>query len=271
MPRLIDTASVQSYNCVMLSALILKWPAFIFAFAWLLMPFTTSGDETPTPEEMVLIPAGLFDMGLNALPLDSPWGQEDAKPKHPVFLPDFFIDRYEVTYGAYLRFDAYHHLPDRAANTPITHVTWTDADSYCRSLGKRLPSEAEWEKAARGTDGRAYPWGNAFDPDKSNIGASPQAVGSFPEDRSPYGVFDMAGNVSEWTDSWYRPYPGNTYRSADYGIFQKVVRGGAFNASRHFADEMFAQVTFRNYNRPNVAGPDNGFRCAMPIAQLDEK
>ncbi len=219
------------------------------------------------PEGMVHIPAGDFEMGLDELPPDSPWGQENAKPKHKVFLPDFFIDRYEVTYEDYLKFDKNHVLPDRPAKVPVTQVSWTDADSYCSALGKRLPTEAEWEKAARGTDGRAYPWGNVFDPQKSNIGRYPQPVGSFSEDKSPYGVFDMAGNVSEWTDSWYRPYPGNTYQSPDYGIFQKVVRGGAFNPSRHFADEMFAQVTFRNYNRPHIAGSDNGFRCAKSAAK----
>ncbi len=204
-------------------------------------------------------------MGLDELPPDSPWGQKDARPRHARTLPDFFIDRYEVTYGAYLHFDQKHKITDRSAEIPVTHVSWTDADSYCRFVGKRLPTESEWEKSARGTDGRAYPWGNTFDPKKSNIGSSPKPVGSFPEDRSPYGVFDMAGNVSEWTDTWYKAYPGNTYASSDYGIFQKVVRGGSFNTSRHFADEMFGQVTFRNYNRPDRLGPDAGFRCAKSI------
>lgn len=241
-------------------------PCF-FIFLCLLFPSIASGDATTPPKDMVLIPAGVFEMGLDELPLDSPWGQENAKPKHKIALPDFFIDRYEVTYGDYLKFDKSHVLPNRPPNAPVTQVTWTDADSYCSALGKRLPTEVEWEKAARGTDGRTYPWGNVFDPEKSNIGKQPTAVGSFPEDKSPYGVFDMAGNVSEWTDSWYRPYPGNTYKSSDYGIFQKVVRGGAFNPSRHFADEMFAQVTFRNYNRPHIAGSDNGFRCAKSISK----
>ncbi|MFQ5587463.1 MAG: formylglycine-generating enzyme family protein [Nitrospiria bacterium] len=239
----------------------------ISAIVFLMPPGPVFSDESRPPEGMVLIPAGPFWMGLDELPPDSPWGQKDARPKHQVTLPDFWMDRYEVTYGAYLKFDENHILPKRLSDAPVTHVSWTDADSYCRAIGKRLPSEAEWEKAARGIDGRAYPWGNRFDPKKSNIGAVPQPVGSFPEDRSPYGVFDMAGNVSEWTDSWYRAYPGSDYKSPDYGIFQKVVRGGAFNASRHFADEMFGQVTFRNYNRPNRAGPDNGFRCAKSVSK----
>ena len=231
----------------------------------LLLPRGLWGAMPLPPEGMVLIPAGFFEMGLDELPPDSPWGQENAKPKHKVRLPDFFIDRYEVTYGDYLRVDKTHVLDNYPKNRPVTMVTWRDADRYCSALHKRLPTEAEWEKAARGTDARIYPWGNRFDPEKPNIGKAPQVGGSFPEDKSPYGVFDMAGNVSEWTDSWYRPYPGNTYKSPDYGIFQKVVRGGAFNANRHFADEMFAQVTFRNYNRPHIPGSDNGFRCAKSV------
>ncbi|MFQ5596439.1 MAG: formylglycine-generating enzyme family protein [Nitrospiria bacterium] len=222
-------------------------------------------EEVQPPDDMVLIPVGPFWMGLDELPADTPWGQEDAAPKHRIILPSYFIDRYEVTYGAYLKFDETHRLPDRTSEMPVTNVTWTDADNYCRALGKRLPTEAEWEKAARGEDGRSYPWGNHFDSKRANTGAAPKAVGSMPGDRSPYGVFDMAGNVSEWTDSWYRAYPGNTYKSADYGIFQKVVRGGSFNVNRHFADEMFAQTTFRNYNRPHISGPDNGFRCAKSL------
>lgn len=236
-------------------------PYLFFVFA-LLLPRSLWGALPLPPEGMVLIPAGFFEMGLDDLPPDSPWGQENAKPKHRVLVPGFFIDRYEVTYGDYMKVDKTHILENYPKNIPVTMVTWRDADRYCSALGKRLPTEAEWEKAARGKDGRIYPWGNTFDPEKSNIGKTPKVGGSFPEDKSPYGVFDMAGNVSEWTDSWYRPYPGNTYKSPGYGIFQKVVRGGAFNANRHFADEMFAQVTFRNYNRPHIAGSDNGFRCA---------
>lgn len=243
----------------------------IFVFELLLIARPGLAEKVASPEGMVLISAGPFWMGLDELPPDSPWGQKDARPKHQVTLPGFFIDRHEVTYGAYLLFDEKHQIPERSADTPVTHVSWTDADSYCSFLEKRLPTESEWEKAARGTDGRAYPWGNTFDPKKSNIGSAPKPVGSFPDDRSPYGVFDMAGNVSEWTDTWYRAYPGNTHDSSDYGIFQKVVRGGSFNTSRHFADEMFGQVTFRNYNRPDRLGPDAGFRCAKSLPLFSEK
>ncbi len=265
----IDIARRHSYNNAMfVMARSLRILKFLLIIGFLFMggmSFEAFPAENALPEGMVHIPKGPFWMGLDELPEDSPWGQKDARPKHRVILPGFYIDRYEVTYGDYLKFDEQHILPNRSSDIPVTHVSWTDADSYCRFLGKRLPTEAEWEKAARGVDGRAYPWGNRFDPDKSNTGAQPKPVGSFPEDRSPYGVFDMAGNVSEWTDTWYRAYPGNTYTSPDYGIFQKVVRGGSFNTDRHFANEMFGQVTFRNYNRPNRSGPDNGFRCAKSL------
>ncbi len=235
---------------------------FLCVITLCLLPHTVFSKQTPAPSGMVLIPAGPFLMGLDNLPPGTPWGQDDAKPKHKVTLPAFFIDRYEVRYGDFLKFDEKHLIPDRSPDTPVSSVTWMDADNYCRSIGKRLPSEAEWEKAARGTDGRNYPWGNTYDETKANIGAEPLPVGSFPGDRSPYGIFDMSGNVSEWTDSWYRPYPGSSHISTDFGIFQKVVRGGSFNADQHLVDRMFAQVTFRNYNRPHIAGSDNGFRCA---------
>lgn len=220
------------------------------------------------PTGMVLIPAGPFWMGIDRLPPDIPWGQEDAKPKHQVSLPAYYIDRTETSYGEYLKIDPTLKIPGRTAPFPVTDVTWFEAERYCRSLGKRLPTEAEWEKAARGTDGRFYPWGDRFDPKKANVGSTLAPVGSSPEDRSPFGVLDMGGNVSEWTDSWYQPYPGSVYQSADYGILQKVVRGGSYNVNRHFADEMFAQTTFRNYNRPDAFGPDTGFRCALSAVDV---
>lgn len=250
----------------------------IFALYLVLFPVFLSIDPAPLmarqatkqieelpPKGMVEIPGGLFWMGLDELPEDTPWGQEDARPKHEVDLPAFYIDRFEVTYGDYMKVDKNNKIPPRALNLPVTDVTWLDADHYCTSIGKRLPTEKEWEKAARGTDGRSYTWGDTFDAGKANIGNAALPGGSHPEDRSPYGVFDMGGNVSEWTDSWYRAYPGSRHKSPDYGIFQKVVRGGSFNVNRHFADEMFGQVTFRNYNRPGVSGPDNGFRCAKSL------
>lgn len=237
----------------------------------ILFSSTAAQSGKSTPSDMVLIPAGPFWMGLDELPPDTPWGQDDARPKHQVTLPAFYIDRHEVTYGDYQKYDPNLRIPGRTAKFPVTDVTWFDADRYCQSIGKRLPTEAEWEKAARGTDARPYPWGDRFDPKKTNTGLSLMPAGANPSDKSPYGVFDMSGNVSEWTDSWYQPYPGSKHRSVDFGIFQKVVRGGSFNVNRHFADEMFAQVTFRNFQRPDASGPDNGFRCARSAAASPQK
>jgi len=222
-------------------------------------PSVTSG--------MVLVPAGPFEMGAEDRPsedLPMPgWAEENATPKHRVFLSAFYIDRFETTFGEFRRIYSSFTRFQGPEDQPVTNVTWYEADAYCHAIGKRLPSEEEWEKAARGTDGRLYPWGNQFDRSKANLDPFPLPVGSRKADRSPYGVMDMAGNVSEWTDSWYRPYPESHYGSAEFGLTHKVVRGGSFMEQRHYGDEMFARVTFRAGYRPEETGPDAGFRCAL--------
>ena len=151
---------------------------------------------------------------------------------------------------------------------PITGVSWHDADNYCRWRGKRLPSEAEWEKAARGPEGFEYPWGHEWVEGKSNAGGDSAwehgvaPVGSYVNGRSPYGLYDMAGNVMEWVSDWYRPYPGNKFSSKDYGEKYKVVRGGGWGGVGHYAISHFSRAAYRFYVKPDSNFNDLGFRCA---------
>ena len=234
---------------------------------------TTAGAEAPTEppvaEMMVEIPAGEFTMGNDA-------GDDDEKPAHTVPLEAFEIDLFEVTNADFAKFveeTGYQTGAERAGeagwrayaegkdNHPVVKVTWNDANAYCEWAGKRLPTEAEWEKATRGTDGRTYPWGNEWDPAKANTKESgfrgTVAVGSFAEGVSPYGVFDMAGNVWEWTADWYQAYPGSTYQSEYFGEKFKVTRGGGW-----FQEEKLVTTFNRSATDPSAANDDLGFRCA---------
>jgi len=215
----------------------------------------------------------------------SPWF-EDEHPAHRVDLPAFYIDRHEVTQRQYQRFtDATGHRtppgwgekkhPPGTGDHPVVEVDWYDANDYCGWSGKRLPTEEEWEKSARGTDGRLYPWGNVFNPAYANIASDPAIlgktlpVGTFPAGQSPYGVQDLIGNVWEWTDSWYSSYPGNENYNPSFGMKQRVVRGISYNPLGHYPREayskilaVFARASARGYEAPTVLLEDLGFRCA---------
>jgi formylglycine-generating enzyme required for sulfatase activity len=166
-------------------------------------------------EGMVLVPAGEFTMGSDR---EDTWADADESPPRVVQLPAFFIDELEVTNIQYKRFldatgwrpppgwkdGAY---PEDEDFLPVTEVTWWDATAYARWAGKRLPTEAEWEKAARDGDARRFPWGDAFTADHANNDLVLLPVGTKSGGASPYGALDMAGNVAEWTASAYAPYP----------------------------------------------------------------
>jgi sulfatase modifying factor 1 len=261
---------------------------------------TPEGTTTPSPEpltptpgsqvEMVLIPAGTFLMGSNseAVQQAADWCGcnrsrfEDELYIHEVYVSDFYIDKYEVTNGQFQIFaDATGYQTDAEkkseANTwrtaftagkeqhPVVWMSWDDAYAYCKWAGKRLPTEAEWEKAARGTDGRLWPWGSDWDNSRLNMGQSGRKtttpVGSFPQGTSPYGIMDMAGNVWEWVNDWYDAIYYQRGHDRDPvgpdGGQDRVLRGGSFNNA-------IQDVRTTHRHKGGMAGyaPDHGFRCA---------
>lgn len=193
---------------------------------------SAQADENQPPEGMVLIPAGPFLFG-------------EGDPRQTITLPAFWMDFYEVTNKHYAELRAIEYDPLKTHH-PVTNVSWHHARQFCLAKGKRLPTEQEWEKAARGTDGRIYPWGDAYEPTYVNaeerLGGS-TSVGRFEEGRSPYGLYDMAGNVMEWTDS------GNTEI--------QVLRGGSWASS-----PQDVRTTSRSSLVPAYRLMDLGFRCA---------
>lgn len=227
------------------------------------------------PNEMLLIPAGEFIMGSNSrLP--------DEGPQHTVNLPAFYIDRFEVTNLQYKAFNddtrgrSPRHwrnrtFPTGKADHPVVYVTWDNANDYCDWAGKRLPSDEEWEKAARGTDGRMFPWGDEFATANANTPVRWQEIGQFGDTSpvgafeagvSPYGVHDMSGNVWEWTDSWYKAYPGNQTASESYGERYKTLKGGSWFDCSFYKCGISAPVFNRSFFAKKVKNDSFGFRCA---------
>lgn len=238
-------------------------------------PSESAANEEPVPEEMVTIPAGPFVRGTMS-------GGFDEQPQRTIYLDTFSIDRYEVTNHQYQQFVAAtgHRKaapPSRYAksmgkmrspNQPVVYVSWDDAVAYCRWKGKRLPTEAEWEKAMRGTDGRLWPWGNQEKPNGANWGRVQDGhdvsarVGTFPTDKSPYGVMDGAGNVMEWVADWYqeayyKDSPDKDPPSPEFGIF-RVMRGGGYTTT---GGDL--RITSRSRMVPDFRDETIGFRCAI--------
>jgi formylglycine-generating enzyme required for sulfatase activity len=231
------------------------------AAGYLAMQAPATAALVPVDSGMVLIPAGTYTIGLNEI--------ESARPAHSVQLVAFGLGAHEVTVGEYARFaDArgvekpWATMPD--SMLPVTGVRLAEAQTYCgwrHPDGGRLPTEEEWESAARGVEGRLYPWGRAWNPDAANVAnkrRGPAPVGSFPAGRTPSGIDDMIGNVWEWTASPFRPY-GNAAAPVT-GFY--VIRGGSFNANMAVTNAVFRSGYDPTTDRANLAG--TGFRCAMP-------
>lgn len=236
---------------------------------------TASDSAAPIEERMVLIPLGPFTRGTMK-------GGYDERPEHLVHLGAYSIDQFEVTNHQYQQFvvATEHRKPAppsryaknlgrlRGTNQPAVYVSWYDARAYCRWRNTRLPTEAEWEKAMRGMDGRLWPWGNVNDPGAANLARINDGydvtapVGSFNRDVSPFGVADGTGNVMEWVADWYEEkiYQARVEkdpRGPEHGVF-KVLRGGGYRSSGSDV-----RVTSRSKMVPDFRDETIGFRCAV--------
>jgi serine/threonine-protein kinase len=220
---------------------------------------------------MVQIPAGEFLMGSESR-------DADEKPQHTVSLDAFWIDQTEVTNGMYAQCvtDGECETPQQTESYtrssyygdnqydayPVVNVNWNQANIYCGWAGRRLPSEAEWEKAARSTDGRTYPWGEqsltCSLANFSGCEGDTTAVGSYPQGASVYGALDMAGNVWEWVADWYQVYPGGDANASSYfGQTHRVLRGGSW-----VSDSWLLRSSGRLRSYPDLRYNNDGFRCA---------
>lgn len=217
-------------------------------------------------KRMVIVPSGNFLMG------SEEFGPES--PQRQVYLSTYYIDQYPVTnaeYKQYMR--ATRAMPPRhwggfdvptgLENHPVHRISWFEAIQYCDWAGKRLPTEAEWEKAARGTDGRRWPWGNEFDENNALVWDRGEytmtaAVDAHPNGVSPYGVYEMAGNVEEWCADWYDAYPGSTYQGKAFGQTFRVLRGG-----NSFFTQNHARCAYRCFTRPEDSGIDGVVGCGF--------
>ena len=248
----------------------------ILSVLWVVLLSGAGRAGGETPADMVNIPGGKFIMGSDKR--DGKIGFEvgiDSIPRHKVSVRAFRMDRYEVSIGQYRKFvEATGYEPPAIwkdfkefaypapeEDHPVIDVNFYDAEAYCKWAGKRLPTEAEWEKAARGTDGRIWPWGNKLNLDRLNTENSRRnwtvPVRSLPEGASPYGVQGMAGNAMEWTQSILQSYPAAPRTIPPDDKF-RILRGGSWGMPAN----PFARVAHRHFRLTHLAQPDFGFRCA---------
>ncbi|HHT9111749.1 MAG: SUMF1/EgtB/PvdO family nonheme iron enzyme [Planctomycetes bacterium] len=230
----------------------------------------------------VVVPAGEFIMGTDE-------AREDEYPEHKIYLDAFEIDRYEVTNAQYWEFleyikktndhskcfkgepsnkdhtprfwdNEYYNVPDY----PVARIDWYDAYAYAAWAGKRLPTEAEWEKAARGSDGRIFPWGNEWDPARCNLSGEPKPVGSGEAGKSVYGCYDMAGSVYEWCADWYvnTYYTESPYKNpkGPDNSARRVIRGGS-----RFSKPFQVRAHTRKSEQPDLFNLALGLRCAKDV------
>jgi iron(II)-dependent oxidoreductase len=229
---------------------------------------------------MVQVPAGCFMMGMTDAEIDdlvSQYGDDffsEFGPQHQqCFEAPFWIDRTEVTQADFVRLGGvqFEQSIFDGADRPVENIDWFEARDFCALRGARLPTEAEWEYAARGPASLIYPWGNAFDEGRAVLSGSTNygtaQVGSRPAGRSWVGADDMVGNVWEWTSSWYGPYPYSTDdgREANddysYGFSDvRVLRGGAWDSDFYLTGDQLA--IYRSANNPQYQNTGSGFRCA---------
>ncbi|MGQ0812347.1 MAG: formylglycine-generating enzyme family protein [Nitrospiraceae bacterium] len=262
-----------------------------FLFDSSMLPAAGPGNTTSATDlvgkdgaPMVIVSAGPFPMGVPAGDRD---GGRDEYPRHEVHVDTYSIDTYEVTNGRYIEFvkATGHRVPhnpknptrnlwqgeaitESLTNRPVINVDWFDAEAYCKWAGKRLPTEAEWEKAAKGNQDRRFPWGNV-EPTAKHLNYNQQwigektlmPVGSYDAGKSPYGAYDMAGNVWEWVADWYDPRyyetsPANNPKGPENGT-KKVIRGAGWQN-----ETPTVRIFTRVDSDPTVRNESTGFRCA---------
>ncbi len=213
----------------------LKTKLVMLGFLIITFLFIQNSHAGSSSTPMVEIPGGKYNSGVL---------------KKEVDVKTFSMDKFEVTNAQFKEFYAKLTIPEGKADHPVADVSYFESEDYCKSVGKRLPTSIEWEKAARGTDGRTYPWGNTFSRGKANtqeagFGAT-TPVGKYKGGASPFGVMDMGGNVWEWVNAW----------SSDKQQY-KLVMGGSY-----FEDRTFATTTSTLKSIPDDIHEYSGFRCA---------